>query len=389
MIKRWITSYLKRALKQQAVIALLGPRQSGKTTLAHVIAKKARSIYLDLESPADLLKLDDPLLFFSQHAGRLIVLDEIHRKPDLFMVLRGVVDKRRREGKKTSQFLILGSASQDLLRQSSESLAGRISYFELTGFHLLEIPKNKVRCLWLRGGFPESFLARHLRVSVDWREDFIRTYLERDIPQFGFRIPTDRMRRLWTMLAHYHGQTLNMSTLASNLDLNSKTIKYYVDILTELLLVRCLKPWHVNVKKRLVKSPRVYIRDSGLLHKLLGIHSEEQLLSHPIVGASWEGFVIENIIAILPKGVEVYFYRTLAGAEVDLVIKFSDSIWAVEIKRGLSPTVQKGFYQACEDIKADRRYIVYSGESEFQIKNNITVLSVFKLIQHIQQFIAF
>ena len=384
IIKRAITADLNQALQNQSAIALLGPRQTGKTTLAHFIAKNRPAIYLDLESPADLLKLDQPLLFLSQHSNKLIILDEIQRKPDLFMVLRGLIDKRRRQGQKGAQFLILGSASRDLLKQSSQSLAGRISYFDLTGFNLLEI--KDIKELWLRGGFPRSFLADSLRVSWDWREDFIRTYLERDIPQFGIRIPSERMRRLWTMLAHLQGQTLNASVLAGNLDLNSKTIRYYVDILTELLLVRCLKPWRTNIKKRLVKSPRVYIRDSGLLHKLTGIQSYSQLLSHPIVGAGWEGFVIENIISALPKGTEPYFYRTQAGAEIDLIIKFSDKdLWAIEIKRGLSPKIQKGFYSACEDIKPKKKYIIYSGDDEFSIKDDITVLSPIKMMKHLQK----
>ncbi len=383
MIKRSVISDLNRALDNQSAVALLGPRQTGKTTLARFIAKDRPAIYMDLESPADLLKLDQPLLFLSQHPNKLIILDEIQRKPDLFMVLRGLIDKRRTEGHKDARFLILGSANRDLLKQSSQSLAGRISYFELTGFNLLETKETKK--LWLRGGFPESFLADSLRVSLHWREDFIRTYLERDIPQFGFRIPSERMRRLWTMLAHLQGQTLNASGLAGNLDLNSKTIKYYIDILTDLLLVRCLKPWHSNIKKRLVKAPRVYIRDSGLLHQLIGIHSYDQLISHPVVGAGWEGFVIENIISILPKGADAYFYRTQAGAEIDLIIRFSEKdLWAVEIKRGFSPKIQKGFYSACEDVKPAKKYIVYSGDDEFQIRDNITVLSLLKIMKHIQ-----
>lgn len=395
---------MEQALEHYPAVALLGPRQVGKTTLAHVIEKKHPSLYLDLESPEDRLKLDDPLLFFSQHRDKLIILDEIHRMPDLFLILRGLIDKGRREGRKGAQFLILGSASGSLLKQASESLAGRISYLEMTGFNLLEmleeaekdkvepkvsdalaLPKtntDRLQTLWLRGGFPESCLAENTRISFDWREDFIRTYLERDIPQIGFRVPVERMRRLWTMLAHLQGQTLNISTLAGNLDLSGKTIKYYVDILTELLLLRCLKPWHANVKKRLIKSPRVYIRDSGLMNRLLAVFDYNQLLSHPAIGAGWEGFVIENIISVLPKGTETYFYRSSAGAEIDLIVKLSSrDIWAIEIKRGLSPKVQRGFHQACEDVQAVKKYLIYSGEDKFPIKNNITVLNLPKMMK--------
>ena len=284
MIERTITSRLEKALKHQPAAALLGPRQSGKTTLALAIAQKRPSLYLDLESPADLLKMSDPLEFLSRRMDKLIILDEIHRMPDLFMILRGLIDEGRRKGRRTGRFLILGSASGDLMRQSAESLAGRISYLELSAFNLAETGEKSLRRLWLRGGFPESLLAEAPSVSFNWRADFIKSYLERDILQIGFRAPAEKMRRLWTMLAHLQGQTLNCSALGASLDLNSKTVRHYVDILTDLLLVRRLEPWHANVKKRLIKAPRIYLRDSGLLHQLLGIYDEDQLLSHPIAG---------------------------------------------------------------------------------------------------------
>ncbi len=387
MVKRHLLFSLKEAMQNQSVIALLGPRQVGKTTLALSIAKTCPSLYLDLESPADLARLENPLMFLSQNKDKLIILDEIHRKPDLFMILRGLVDEGRRAGKKGAQFLILGSAGVDLLKQSSESLAGRISYFEMTGFNLMELPVQNKQKLWVRGGFPESYLAKNDRVSYDWRGDFIRTYIERDIPQW-VRVPSERIRRLWTMLAYLQGQTLNFSSLAGNMDMSAKTIKYYVDILTELLLLRCLKPYRTNIRKRLIKAPRVYIRDSGLVHNLLGIHDGHQLLSHPVVGASWEAFVIENIISVLPRGAELFFYRTLAGAEIDLIIAFGRHIWAVEIKKGLAPKIPRGFYQAVEDIQATEAYIVYSGEEEFYSRQGAKILSLSKLMQSAQKLFS-
>ena len=385
MIERRIAPLLEKALERQPAAALLGPRQAGKTTLAHAIAKKRPSLYLDLESPADLLKLSDPLEFLSRRAEKLVILDEIHRMPDLFMTLRGLIDEGRRKGQKAGRFLILGSASGDLLRQSSESLAGRISYLELPAFSLIETGEKSLRRLWLRGGFPESFLAGESGASFSWRGDFIKSYLERDIPQFGLRAPAEKTRRLWTMLAHLQGQALNCSSLGASLDLNSKTVRHYVDILTDLLLVRQLKPWHANVKKRLIKAPRVYLRDSGLLHQLLGIYNEDQLLSHPIAGASWEGFAIENIISALPLGAEPYFYRTAAGAEIDLVIRLpGGALWALEIKKGLSPKISKGFYQACGDIQASEKYAVYGGEGEFPARGGALFSSLRSIMARLQ-----
>ena len=384
MLSRWIANKLEKTMQHTPVVALLGARQVGKTTLAQIIAHDRPSIYLDLESPEDLFKLSDPAAFLSLHDDKLVIVDEIQRSPDLFMVLRGLIDKNRQAGRQGEQFLLLGSASMDLLRQSSESLAGRISYIEMTGLNLLEVPSQErgdTRRLWLRGGFPQSYLADTDALAMDWLENLIRTCLERDIPQMGFRVPANRLRRLWTMLAHLQGETINFSKLAGNLEVDGKTVSHYLDILVDLLLVRRLEPWYANVKKRLVKSPRFYIRDSGILHRLLGIPDYDALLSNPVIGKSWEGFVVENILSILPGTAEAYFYRTAAGAEIDLLIRLSGSeLWAIEIKKGTTPKLTRGFHQACEDVQATRKYVVYGGDDEFPVKHDTTVISLQKLM---------
>ena len=390
MISRWITNKLEQALQRTPAVALLGPRQVGKTTLAQFIAHARASIYLDLESPEDLLKLSDPTAFLSLYSDKLIILDEFQRAPNLFMVLRGLIDKNRQAGRKGDQFLLLGSASIDLLRQSSESLAGRINYIEMTGLNILEVPAQTsadLQALWLRGGFPESYLAQSDASAMDWLENFIRTYLERDLPQMGFRVPASRLRRLWTMLAHLQGETINFSQLAGNLEVDGKTVSHYLDILSELLLVRRLEPWYANVKKRLVKSPRFYVRDSGILHRLLGIADYDALLSNPVVGKSWEGFVIENILSVLPGGVEAYFYRTAAGAEIDLLLKFSSrELWAIEVKKGTAPKITRGFHQASEDVQATHKFVVYGGDDEFPVKHGIRVISLQNLMRRLHQY---
>lgn len=386
MIKRWIEEKVQKAIACNPAVVLLGPRQVGKTTLARMITKRMDSIYLDLESPGDLLKLQDPISFLSLHKDKLIVLDEIQRLPDIFMILRGIIDRNREQGRPAAQFLLLGSASMDLLRQSSESLAGRISYIEMSGLNLLEVSaeEDNLRKLWFRGGFPNSYQANESTLALDWLEDLIRTYLERDIPQMGFRVPATRLRRLWTMLAHLQGEPVNYSKLGSNLEIDGKTVGHYIDILTDLLLIRRLEPWHVNVKKRLVKSPRFYVRDSGVLNRLLGIDNYDMLLSNPILGKSWEGFVIENIHSVLPRRAETYFYRTAAGAEIDLVVKMpSSEVWAIEIKHGVAPRLSKNFNQTSKDVGADRKYIVYGGEDEFPISDDTTVLSLRNLMSKI------
>lgn len=387
MLTRWLTRKLQKNISQVPTVALLGARQVGKTTLAKMIAKDRNSIYLDLESPEDLLKLSDPGSYLASHGDKLVILDEIQRVPDLFMVLRGLIDRNRAQGRTSGQFLLLGSASMDLLRQSSESLAGRISYIEMSGLNLLEVGerRNDLQKLWLRGGFPDSYLATDDGSAMDWLEDLIRTYLERDVPQLGFRVPATRLRRLWTMLAHLQGEPVNYSKLGGNLEIDGKTVGHYIDILTDLLLVRRLEPWHANVKKRLVKAPRFYIRDSGILHRLLGIDDSEALLSNPVLGKSWEGFVLENIFSILPRRSETYFYCTAAGAEIDLVIKLpAGEIWAVEIKHGVAPRLNKHYSRICEDVGATRKYIVYGGEDEFPVGDHITVISLPRIMQRLQ-----
>lgn len=391
MIDRWIKDKLQETMRHTPAIALLGPRQVGKTTLALAFDKKLSksAIYLDLEAPEDLVKLTDPSAFLSLHTDKLIILDEIQRAPELFQVLRGLIDKNRRLGRKGEQYLLLGSASIDLLRQSSESLAGRIGYIELAGLNMLEVPTAKpkdIHKLWLRGGFPESYLSDSDAHAMEWLENLIRTYMERDVPQMGFRVPATRLRRLWTMLAHLQGEPVNFSKLGANLEVDSKTVARYIDILIDLLLVRRLEPWHANVKKRLVKSPHFYIRDSGILHRLLGIENYDALLSNPVLGKSWEGFVIENIISVLPSRAEAYFYRTAAGAEIDLLLKLSaKELWAIEIKNSVAPKITQGFHLACADVKATRKYVVYGGNDEFPIEKDTTIISLKNMMLKLQE----
>jgi len=385
MIERATEAEVKRALGKNPAVGLLGPRQVGKTTLAEAIAASAEPepIYLDLETPEDLAKLSDPGAYFKANEGRLIILDEVHRAPELFAVLRGVIDRRRRRGLRTGQFLILGSASLDLLQQSSESLAGRISYKELTGLTAAEIdsgnPQGMTK-LWLRGGFPDSFLAENDADSLSWRRDFVRTYLERDVPQLGPRIPATALRRLWTMLAHSQGGQLNTAQLGASLGLSAPTARGYVELLEDLLLVRSLRPWSGNVGKRLVKSPKVYLRDSGITHALLGLETFDDLLGHPIAGPSWEGFVIENLLSCLPTGAETWFYRTAAGAEIDLVIQRGQKVTAIEIKRSTAPTVSKGFHLGCADIAATARFVVYPGDERFPLAKGVEAIPLRELM---------
>jgi len=361
MIERSHRKSVEKALENQAGVVLLGPRQVGKTTLAQDIAESRDAVYLDMERSADRQVLEEPDLYLDEQAGRLVVIDEVQLIPDLFGALRGQIDRRRRQGYRTGQFLLLGSASNTLLHQSAESLAGRVSYHELTPFMLPEIGMNAMSTLWLRGGFPDSYLAKNDRASLTWREDFIRTYLERDIPSFGLRIPAETLRRFWTMLAHEQGGLLNAAKLAGNLGVSGQSVARYLDLLVDLMLVRRLPPWHSNAGKRLVKSPKVYIRDSGLTHALLGIEAQEDLLGHPVIGGSWEGFCIENLIAAAPRGTEASFYRSSAGAEIDLVLKLPrGQIWGIEIKRTTSPKVTRGFHIAVEELEVSERILIYA-----------------------------
>lgn len=373
---------VESALRRQAAVALLGPRQVGKTTLALSLAEKTPSLYLDLESRADRAKLSDPALFLERHEDRLVILDEVHRLPELFQTLRGLIDKGRRKGRRTGRFLILGSASIDLLRQSGESLAGRIAYVEMGPFDVLEIgPKPAARpALWLRGGFPDSYLAADDGQSFALRRDFIRTYLERDVPMFGPRIPAETLERLWTMLTHGQGTLLNASRLAASLAISAQSVTRYIDLLVDLLLVRRLRPFHANLGKRLVKSPKVYVRDSGLVHALLGIADHDALAGHPVVGASWEGFVIENLLATAPADTRASFYRTAAGAEIDLLLELpGGKRWTVEIKSGLSPRLEKGFHFARQDLKPEKSFVVYSGDDRYPLDEGVEAIGLWEL----------
>lgn len=382
MFQRHLLPLLADELQHSPAVALLGPRQVGKTTLALEVAKSTPSIYLDLESERDRTKLSQPELYLVDHLDKLVIFDEVHRAPGLFPVLRGLIDQARRDGKRTGLYLLLGSASLDLLQQSGETLAGRIAYLELGPLNALETSGVDVDTLWLRGGFPESLAAPSTARSLRWRQNFIRTYLERDIPQFGPRIAAQTLRRFWTMLAHHQSGLLNVAQLARNLGVDGKTAQSYIDLLCDLLLVRRLPPWHNNVGKRLVKTSKVYVRDSGLVHALLDIESKETLLSHPVVGASWEGFVLENLLACAPTSVQAYFYRTSAGAEIDLLLAWPNGdLWAIEIKRSLTPKVERGFHVACEDLKPTKKWVVYPGQESFPLAGDIRVISLSGLCQ--------
>lgn len=361
------------------MVALVGPQQVGKSTLALEVAATRPCIYLDLENPADRTKLSDPQLFFTANEDALVVLDEIHRMPEVFQTLRGVIDRGRREGNRTGRFLILGSASIDLIQQSGESLAGRIAYIELGPVDVTEIEATPaaVRNLWLRGGFPDSLLAADDASSLEWRMDFIRTYLERDIPDLRPKIPAETLRRFWTMLAHTHGGLLNAATLAQSLGVSAQSVARYVDLLVDLLLVRRLMPHHDNLGKRLFKSPKLYIRDSGLLHALLGIPNYNNLLGQPLAGMSWEGMVIENLIAAAPAGARASFYRTAVGAEIDLLLRLPNGdLWAIEVKSGLTPKIERGFHHARADLKPAQSFIVYSGNDRFPLAEGIDAIGL-------------
>lgn len=386
MISRSLYSELSDALGHSPAVVLLGPRQVGKTTLALEIGRNCNALYLDLESEQDRAKLEQPELYLADHQDRLVIFDEVHRAPGLFPVLRGLIDRGRREGRRAGRYLLLGSASLDLLKQSGETLAGRVTYLELSPFTLVETGKESLDLLWVRGGFPESLLAPDTQRSLRWRQDFIRTYLERDIPQFGPRIPAETLRRFWVMLAHHQGGLLNNALFARNLGVDVKTVSGYLDLLVDLLLVRRLPPWHSNIGKRLVKSPKVYVRDSGLVHALLTIPDKENLISHPVVGQSWECFVIENLLRCSPADMQGYFYRTGGGAEIDLLLAWPDGkLWAVEIKRSLTPKPERGFYNACEDLEPARKFVVYPGTERYRIAPDCEAISLAALVEELRE----
>ena len=384
MLSRVVAGDIENALQRQAAVAIIGPRQVGKTTLALEIGRARDALYLDLEDGDDRNRLAQPALFLDNAEDRLVILDEIHRMPDIFATLRGIIDRGRRKGKGLGRFLILGSASIDLLRQSSETLAGRIAYIDMAPFSALEVEdaRSARERLWLRGGFPQSYLASSDQNSLALRRDFIRTYLERDVALFGPRVPATTLERLWTMLAHRQGTTLNVSALARALELSAQSVTRYIDLLSDLLLVRRLPPLRANVGKRLVKAPKVYVRDSGLVHALLGIASLEQLAGHPVVGESWEGYVVETLLSVLPPLAQPRFYRTSAGAEVDLVIdQPGGERWAIEIKRSLSAKVRRGFHLACADIKPTRAFVVHAGEDRYPVAQGMEGIGVRELAQ--------
>ena len=384
MFSRHLLPQLAEELQFSSAVALLGPRQVGKTTLALEVAKAVPSLYLDLESERDRFKLAQPELYLADHLDKLVIFDEVHRVPGLFPVLRGLIDEARRKGRRAGQYLLLGSASLDLLQQSGETLAGRIAYLELAPLDVTEVGGELLDTLWLRGGFPDSVTAASTARSLRWRRNFIRTYLERDIPQFGPRIAAEMLRRFWTMLAHHQGGLLNVAQLARNLGVDAKTAQSYIDLLCDLLLVRRLPPWHANIGKRLVKSPKVYVRDSGLVHALLDIETKETLLSHPVVGASWEGFVIENLLSCASDSVQAYFYRTSGGAEIDLLLVWPGNVlWAIEIKRSLMPKVERGFHAACDDLQPARKLVVYPGTEAYRLGNDVQAVSLEGLCREI------
>ena len=380
MFNRFITPELKLALQESPAVVLLGPRQIGKTTLAYELSQPG-GIYLDLESPEDRSKLSNVEAYLRARQDQLVVLDEVQRMPAVFEPLRGLIDHARRQAainKKlgsTGLYLLLGSASLDLIQQSSETLAGRVAFMELSGLHRLEVPPVLWDALWLRGGFPQSLLATSGAASVRWRRDFCRTYLERDVAQFAPRIAADMLRRFWIMLAHLQASTVNVAQLGRNLGVDTRTAAGYLDLLVDLLLVRKLPPWHSNLGKRLVKSPKIYIRDSGVLHSLLGITDIESLLSHPVVGSSWEGHVVESLIAVAPPGMQASFYRSGAGAEIDLLLTWPDGThWAIEVKRSTTPKVERGFHSACLDVLPTKKWLIYPGLETYPIGHDITCL---------------
>jgi uncharacterized protein len=382
MYSRLLQLGLSGLLARHPVVGLLGPRQVGKTTLALAVAENRPSLYLDLESPSDLAKLAEPELFLRLHEDKLVILDEIQRVPGLFQVLRGLVDQGRRSKRPNGRFLVLGSAGIDLLQQSSESLAGRIAYTELPPLLLEETGAKSADSLWLRGGFPSSFTAPNDAASLEWRRNFIRTYLERDIPQLGPRIPAETLRRLWTMLAHEQGSMLNAARLAAALGLSGQTMGRYIDLLCDLLLVRRLTPWASNLGKRMTKSPKVYVRDSGLVHALLGIPTLDDLLAHPVAGMSWEGWAIENLIAASPVGTQAYFYRTSAGAEIDLVLELRPGKhWAIECKRSLTPSPARGFHEGCKDLSPERKFVIYPGTESYPLSHDVECVPLLEAVR--------
>jgi len=360
-----LLSQIQTALRRSRAVVLCGPRQCGKTTLARELLAPDSVNYFDLEDPASLARLDEPMTALQPLQG-LVVIDEVQRRPELFPVLRVLLDRKAAP----ARFLVLGSASGDLLRQSSESLAGRVEYVTLGGFSLPELGAAAESRLWLRGGFPLSYLAQNEADSVAWRRDFIRTLLERDLPQWGVRVAATALRRFWTMLAHYHGQTWNAAEPARAMGVSEPTTRHYLDLLSDALMVRQLPPWHANLGKRQVKAPKVYVRDSGVLHQLLGIDGERALLSHPKVGASWEGFVIEQALATQTHE-EAYFWATHQGAEIDLILRRGDRLFGIECKRADAPRMTATLRTATADLGLERIAVLYPGQRRYALSDSV------------------
>ena len=377
-IDRAKTVLIKKDLKSFPVVAILGARQVGKTTLAKEIKSQygGKSVYIDLEYPPDFNKLSEPELFFKENEDKLIIIDEIQLKPELFPILRSVVDINRKSGR----FLILGSASPELINKSSQTLAGRIVYEELLPFSIYEVGDKNIDKLWIRGGFPDSYLASNDNLSFKWLSSFVKTFLERDLGMLGFRSSPAKMRQVWTMIAHCHSSVVNYSTLSNALDVTDKTVKHWINVLSDTYMLRVLKPWSGNVGKRLVKSPKIYLTDSGILHLLLGIETKDSLITNPILGASWEGFVLEQIFAAAPERSDFSFYRSSNGDEIDLIVSTPNGkIFAFEIKRSLNPVAAKGFYNALAVVKPTFAYVVYSGNEKYSINKNLTALPISKI----------
>ncbi len=367
IVRRDVQAEAEKSLDRMPAVAILGPRQCGKSTLARMIVDQRASptLYLDLERPADVARLNDPESLLLANSDRLVCIDEVQRRPDLFPTLRYLIDRSGRNG----QFLILGSASRELIRQSSETLAGRIRYIELTPFLQSEPHGASIQDLWVRGGFPRSLLADGDTASFEWRQDFIRDFLERDIPALSPRTSTQTARRLWQMLAHVHGQVLNMSALGNSLDVSTHTVKHHTDLLEGAFMARRLQPFGRNVGKRLTKSPKLYLRDTGILHGLLGIQSWEDLLGHPVYGFSWETLCIEHILSRCRSHVKPCFYRTARGAEIDLVLEDGKSCVAVEFKSSTSPTPRPGFWIASDDLQCSRRWIIAPVDAPYPLRS--------------------
>jgi len=386
MLDRHLTPAIDAALSDYPAVALLGARQVGKTTLARQIGDARSAVYLDIERPSDRQKLTDPEAYLSLHSKSLVILDEVQHMPEVFPVLRSLIDEGRRAGQTAGRFLLLGSATGELLRQSGESLAGRVAYLELPPLQAPELGEKEQNTLWLRGGFPNSMLASSDAKSLDWRQNLISTYLERELPSYGSRLPAQTLRRLWTMLAHLQGGLLDVSQLAKGLLIDAKTVHRYLDMLGDLMLLRKLPPWHSNLGKRLVKSPKVYVRDSGLLHALLGLASHDALLAHPVVGNSWEGFAIETLLNAAPRNAQSGFYRSTNGAEIDLVVDSPGlGLMAIEVKKGPSAKPRRGFYSACEDLRPAHKFLVHSAADAqaFPVGDGVTAVGLRDLAQQL------